>query len=207
MALSLSPNASASPTKVAAGPAVADEEIVHLNLPEPLGSFDKLSTSGTRVPATFRTQAGTSGLTIKQSTMIQAAVDYYVDATGGKQISYNIVDVKGVKLVFPTPKADSKAISPAEVRGCPDYYFCMWRKTSWGGGWPDGPDPDLRFYFCPKTEIYNWVGDGSYINNQTEGTIAIFYGSNGIALVGASKPAYSSDDSYDWDPVYFVDPC
>lgn len=208
MALSFSPGASASPTKAAPGAASADAKAVDLKLPKPLGSYDKLSTSGTRVTAAFRGQAGKAGLTSKQSTLIQAAVDYYVDATGGKQISYNTVDVKGARLVFPTPKADSKAIGPtAEVRGCPDGWFCMWHATAWGGGWPDGPDPDFRLYYCDKVRISGWVGNGSYINNQSTGTIARFYANNGTTQVGQSLPAYGSDGSYNWSPVYHVDPC
>lgn len=206
MAFALSLTASASPA-TAASPAADNSKIVDLNLPKPLGSFDKLSTNDTRVPNTFRTQADRSGLTAKQSTMIQAAIDYYVATTGGKQVSYNTVEVKGIQLAFPTPKADSKALSPAAVRGCDDGWFCMWHAPGWGGGWPDGPDPDLKFYYCTKTAISGWVGYGSYINNQTPGTIATFYGRNGTTVVGWSAAAYASDSSYDWTPVWYVKPC
>ncbi|MDX3385278.1 hypothetical protein PV682_27950 [Streptomyces niveiscabiei] len=106
-----------------------------------------------------------------------------------------------------TASVSSAGAAPAEVRGCKDGYFCMWHAQNWGGGWPDGPDPDRTFFHCTKVPISGWVGRGSYINNQTPGTVATFYGRDGVTVVGRSAAAYASNPSYDWTPVWYVKPC
>lgn len=84
------------------------------------------------------------------------------------------------------------------VHGCPFYYFCAYSGTNYSG-------TKIQMYFC---QFYNmpFVGNGSWVNNQTPGTRAGFYDFyyNRIYLTAG---AYSQSGSYNWTPVFHVKPC
>jgi hypothetical protein len=63
----------------------------------------------------------------------------------------------------------------------------------------------FKLYYCNFYTLYNWLGDGFYVNNQTDGTTAYFY--NSSRQVIKSAPADHEQHPYDWDPVYYIRNC
>ncbi|CAM5611351.1 hypothetical protein GCM10010329_17890 [Streptomyces spiroverticillatus] len=62
----------------------------------------------------------------------------------------------------------------------------------------------FNYYKCQTWTVSNWYGTGPWINNQTPGTVARFYGKSGNQLW--TSTAYS-DGTADWAPVYSLRPC
>jgi hypothetical protein len=60
-------------------------------------------------------------------------------------------------------------------------------------------------YYCTTYELSNFVGNGSYRNQQTGGATARFYGQTGNLLT--SVPAGGSSNSYNWNPVWSIRNC
>lgn len=60
-------------------------------------------------------------------------------------------------------------------------------------------------YYCHSYTLYNWLGNGFYVNNQTGGATAYFY--NSSRQVIESAPADGYQRSIDWDPVYYIKNC
>ncbi|ANS66614.1 hypothetical protein SLINC_4390 [Streptomyces lincolnensis] len=60
-------------------------------------------------------------------------------------------------------------------------------------------------YYCTTYELSNFVGTGSYRNQQTGGATARFYGQSGNLLT--SVPAGGSSNAYNWNPVWSIRNC
>lgn len=72
----------------------------------------------------------------------------------------------------------------------------------------------FHLYNCRTYALSNWTSDGDsgFNNNQTRGTVARFYGSNGSTQVEPASTApqvrYESLGNFGgWNPVYFIRNC
>lgn len=87
-------------------------------------------------------------------------------------------------------------------RSCAYEYMCSWQGTDasgtqWNvsqcGTWQELPGS-------------GWNGNGSWLNNQTPGTSALFADSN-FSLIDVTGGAVSSNADYNWRPVWYIDAC
>jgi hypothetical protein len=123
-----------------------------------------------------------SGLSEVRSTV--ASVMGADVAAKGRQVDAKTVDYGG----FTAAKAD-----PGIKLTCRYGYLCMEVRGT-----------VFNYYTCKTWTVSNWYGTGPWINNQTPGTVARFYGKSGNELW--SSTAYSSGTA-DWAPVYSLRPC
>jgi hypothetical protein len=99
-----------------------------------------------------------------------------------------------------SPSVGYEYVAAGGTYTCYSGYFCA-------GVW----DPTVskwkvfKFYYCNRHSVYNWLGNGFYLNNQTGGATAIFYGSNSQILRYA--PADGRQYSYNWDPIWSIKNC
>lgn len=63
---------------------------------------------------------------------------------------------------------------------------------------------NFDFYKCQLWYVNNWYGTSLFINNQTTGTVARFYGQAGNQIW--TSTAYESRNA-DWAPVWSLRPC
>lgn len=145
----------------------------------------------------FSAQTQKAGLTGAQARQLQTKVDGYVAKTGGTQVSANKIAVEGGDLLVAAPgqRYARDLAGPAgdsAVAACGYGWLCLYR----GGD-------TLNYYRC-GTYSMPWVGDGSFINNQTTGTVARFLNSDRSERW--SSRAYQSGTAT-WTPVYYVVPC
>lgn len=85
---------------------------------------------------------------------------------------------------------------------CPFYYFCAWNDIN-------GFGTQQNFTTCGDPLELNgsgWNSYGSWMNNQTTGTKAYFENKS-FQVIGSSTPALSLNGSFNWYPVWYVDPC
>ncbi|GAA3338500.1 hypothetical protein GCM10020358_18820 [Amorphoplanes nipponensis] len=103
---------------------------------------------------------------------------------GGRQVSTTKVQYDGLTV---TVNASSLALN------CRFGHLCMTVRGT-----------NFDFYYCRTWNVTNWYGVGPWINNQTPGTVARFYGSVGQQIW--TSTAYSSGTA-DWGPVWSLKPC
>ena len=160
----------------------------------------------------FRADAVASGLTADQAAALQAKADSYLATTGGKQIAPNKIDVDGnatIVLTIPgeTKVRDLKSTNTAAdwdpcfygEQHAKDGYFCAYREHWYMGD-------AIEMYNCASYSLPNWTGTGSWINAQTPGTRARFYGKTGNLLFTTPAPD-SFDQEYYWGPVWSIRNC
>lgn len=162
----------------------------------------------------FVSQAKAAGLTADQATALQAKVDSYVAVTGGKQIAPNRIDLNGDGLLSVAvpgeahtrslnigASADSVEESPCDYgeQRAQDGHFCAYDTHDFQGD-------SIDAYHCIKYSLPNWTGIGSWINQQTPGVRAKFYGQSGNLLLTTPVPN-SWDRNYDWTRVWTIKPC
>ncbi|MFJ4244813.1 hypothetical protein ACIP17_29920 [Streptomyces iakyrus] len=159
--------------------------------------------------AVFDEQASAAGLSRDEADALQAKVDRYLARQDGRQVSANeIVLADGARLTVTVPgeryvremntSATTASRSAAQWE-CDYTYFCMFRQTL-------GMGDRLALYHCQDYALQNWTGEGSYYNNQTPGTRAVFKNQN-RNVIDTTLAAPFSVASYDWTPVWFVRPC
>ncbi|WP_441248182.1 peptidase inhibitor family I36 protein [Kitasatospora sp. McL0602] len=81
---------------------------------------------------------------------------------------------------------------------CPYTDLCMYT-----GPYYTGTRFDL--HHCATYDLSNWNGIGSYVNNQTPNTWAVFQDANHRAFLMALS--YVGDYDRDWTPAWYVVPC
>jgi hypothetical protein len=127
-----------------------------------------------------------------QAQQLQARVDRYV-AMGGVQVAPDRVDIRGTEVHLLAPN------SPAYT--CRYLHFCAYHFQNYVGEGSDVVDMlQCHEYFIP------WPDRGSWINNQTRGTSAVFEDSD-HELYSVSGPAPSQDSDIGWYYIYWVKPC
>lgn len=105
-------------------------------------------------------------------------------AAKGRQINATTMDYNGFTA--------TKAVRGAQLT-CSYQYLCMEVRGT-----------VFNYYTCGLWTVSNWYGTGPWINNQTSGTVARFYGQSGNQLW--TSTAYSSGTA-DWGPVWSLRPC
>ncbi|KUO01255.1 hypothetical protein AQJ84_02015 [Streptomyces resistomycificus] len=158
----------------------------------------------------FADQAAKAHLTKAQTTSLQAKVDRYVKRTGGKQVALNEIDLGGdatLMVALPGEKhprdfasGDSSraAFDPCLQGQVHSGWFCAYSREGFNGD-------ALRWYECGRRGM-PWGDWGSWINDQTPGTRAIFFGADGSAYDATPAP-YSSNSRYYWTPVWSIKNC
>ncbi|MFB6521325.1 peptidase inhibitor family I36 protein [Streptomyces sp. NPDC056401] len=95
------------------------------------------------------------------------------------------------------------AASSAEASAaadCPYEYFCAYPGPNFTG------EP-IKMRDCNDVRWIPWVDtNGSWINNQTRGTKAVFTLSN-WSTVPTYGAYYAVPSGIDWRTVYYIDPC
>jgi hypothetical protein len=172
-----------------------------------VGLAGPASADTAQTPAAFDKQVRAAGLSRGEANALQAKVDRYLARQDGRQVSANeIALADGAKLTVTVPgeryvrEMSTSAASRAAAQWECDYtYFCMFRQTL-------GMGDRLALYHCQDYALQNWTGDGSYYNNQTPGTRALFKNQN-RNVIHTTLGAPFSVASYDWTPVWYVRPC
>ncbi|MCC3776418.1 hypothetical protein [Streptomyces sp. UNOB3_S3] len=158
----------------------------------------------------FADQAVRAGLTADQTAGLRQRVDAYVDATGGRRIALNKIEVKDGTILVAVPgetyarelngPLDRSATANALV-SCPYLYFCGWKGSNRSGDqWNISKCNVLQ-------EIPDgWNSGGSWQNNQSRGTRAYMYNKN-RDWIYTTPPAPYGPVNGDWGPVWYVEAC
>ncbi|MHC3473157.1 hypothetical protein ACYF6T_31325 [Streptomyces sp. 7R007] len=162
-------------------------------------------TAGGHTP--FVVQARAAGLTAEQAGALQAKVDGYLARQDGRQVAANEIRLAGgatLTLTVPGERYVRDLAAPDAARTTEDWecdytYFCMYRQ-------PLGQGERLSLYHCQDYALQDWLGEGSYYNNQTPGTQAQFKDRNRRVIYTTPRAPFS-DASFDWTPVWYVKPC
>jgi hypothetical protein len=143
----------------------------------------------------FRAEAAAAGLSEAQAGSLQQRVDKLLAGQpGGRQVSATKIEYDGLTVtVDPYYSAAAGADYTARRLNCDYGYLCMTVRGT-----------NFRFYECRTWYLSDWTGTGPYINNQTVGTVASFYGQNGELLW--TSTAYD-EGTANWDPVWSLRPC
>lgn len=200
-----------------------------LALAVPMGANATVRTTGAGasrpgVSQSFTAQARHAGLTSAQAATLQRRVNGYLAKYRGRhiaawQIAANEIRFKGGDLLLTLPGQkhvrylipQSKAGAPVHVNSgspiynCPYYELCAFQASGYLGDM-------ITAYQCDVEVYIPWIGPldggpwGSWVNNQTLGTVGIFlYGSG--AEQGETGPATSTHFYQDWSTVAYMDPC
>lgn len=151
----------------------------------------------------FAAQARAAGLSATQANRLQQEAARYISKYGGTQAALNVVDFRGGRIVFVVPgeryardlATQSHVLAAAS---CAYQYFCAFNGTSYTRS-------ELQYYYCVE-DVMPWSTEGSYINNQTPGVRAAWYGSANTEIY-VTPSAYSQDPRVDWAPFYGIKPC
>ncbi|MGQ4434025.1 hypothetical protein [Streptomyces sp. SAS_260] len=153
----------------------------------------------------YASQARQSGLTASQTSALQHEVDRYLAQMGGKQVAANVIDLGGKNLMFVAvpgeahPRDMTKG-ALADPCGAPVAYgyFCAYSGTNWHG-------TSIPMYGCGRYRI-PWTADGSWVDNQTTGTVANFLDDSGVSRWNDGG-AFNMDDDAPWYWVHWVQNC
>jgi hypothetical protein len=158
--------------------------------------------------AEFVAQARSAGLSVAQANGLQAKVDDYLVKTGGTQVSPNQIDLGGAVLGVSVPGESQPRRFGDEIgaygrfacdyQGAPAETFCAYKYEGFFGEY-------VQMYDCGTYRI-PWGTTGSWINNQTPGTVPV------LTFWNDSKwhmPAPYSDQylGVDWHPVISIKNC
>jgi outer membrane murein-binding lipoprotein Lpp len=127
-----------------------------------------------------------------QARQLQQQVDSYLAKdSGARQISANKVAFKGGTVTFHARgEADSRASS---APSCRHGHLCI----------VDGRGQRYDYYRCGTYNFYG-IGNGTFNNNQTSGTVARFYNRNGsLRWTNRAKDTGTAS----WTPVWKIKPC
>jgi hypothetical protein len=164
--------------------------------------------------ADFTAQAKNAGLSSAKAKELQSRVDRYLTDYHGTQIAANKISADGMYITLALPgEKYARTLPPAAgmrpldewrdrcLDGSPVHsgWFCLYKQPVFQGD-------VLSMYTCGNHPIYNWLGRGSWVNDQTQGTVALLR-SNSWSYAYYTPGAYSSDTDYDWTPVDVVHPC
>ncbi|MFK0174049.1 hypothetical protein ACIQU5_35300 [Streptomyces sp. NPDC090306] len=124
------------------------------------------------------------------TALLQQQVNGYVAAhPGTHQISANKVAIPGGSVTLAAP-GNSEA---SAALACANGHLCI----------QDGTGDVYDYYYCGYYS-FDGIGDGTFNNNQTSGTTARFYNSNGsLRWYNTAKDTGTAS----WTPVYYIRPC
>jgi hypothetical protein len=159
-----------------------------------------LSGSATAEPAAtqsaYTRQALEAGLTGAQAAELQQQVDAYLAAhPGARQVSANRLATEGGAVTLPAPGQSQvrDLASPEAAVACAHGHLCI----------VDGRGRHYDYYRCGRYS-FDGIGDGTFNNNQTSGTVARFYNSDGsLRWTNRAKDTGTAS----WTPVFYIRPC
>lgn len=172
----------------------------------------------------FAAQARQAGLTSSQDAALQKRVNGYLAKIRGRgiaarQIAANEIRFKGGDLLLTLPGeqhvrnlttaaktgAPNRVTSGSPIYGCPYFELCAFRLQGYAGDM-------ITAYQCGVEVFIPWIGPaaggpwGSWVNNQTLGTVGVFLYGNGTEQ-GETGPATSTHFYQDWTYVADMVPC
>jgi len=177
-----------------------------------LGGAAVAATPAPKAP--FAAQAKSAGLSSSQAGVLQGQVDGYVARYHGTQIAANKISAKGMYITVALPgEKYARTLPPASgmqandvwqdkcLDGSPVYsgWFCLYKGETFQGD-------VLSMYTCGDHAISGWYGWGSWVNDQTQGTVALLRSAN-WSYQFRTGGAYDSSRSFYWTPVDVVHPC
>ena len=155
----------------------------------------------------FAVQAREAGLSIDQAARLQTDVVANLAAIGGTQVSANeiLYPNGGARLVLALPGQRTHGLSQARTDeppnwACGFYTFCAFQYQNY-----DFNGAIIEMYYCGYYWI-PWVGTGSWVNKQTDGTRAFIYFTDGTIWY-TTDGAYSWNNNQNWTPVGNVKNC
>ncbi|MEU2249380.1 hypothetical protein [Streptomyces sp. NPDC019224] len=161
-----------------------------------------LSAHATTTPAapsaqqTYAAQARAAGLTDQQAGQLQRQVDAALaQDPRARQTSANTLAIPGGTVTLPAPgQAETRNLaSPGTALACANGHLCI----------TDGRGTNYDYYRCGYYD-FNGVGDGTFNNNQTSGTRARFYNSDGSERW---SHVAKGTGTASWTPVFHIRPC
>lgn len=104
------------------------------------------------------------------------------------------------------PGAATSTLSTAPTYyGCPPRYLCLYKGVNYNKGYGR---PNAMYYHCGIVNINGWTAHGSYFDNQTAGTLSVFYsGDNGTGRALRSFRAIAQVPDYDFYPLNSIKVC
>lgn len=173
-----------------------------------VAAFLSLAAFGTANAAGMPAAHATTTLTTAQSRELQSRVDAYLAKVGGTQVAVNEIRLpSGADLLLTLPgektarrisTTAAPAATPNSLLDCPHYYICLFQNQNYTGD-------VISAYACGVYVQIPFANYGSWINNQSSGTVAGFY--DYYYNDTPTAPAYSAETSFDWEPYYNVKAC
>ncbi|MFF0626753.1 hypothetical protein [Streptomyces sp. NPDC004296] len=140
-----------------------------------------------------------AGLSHSQARQLQATVDHYLaKEPGAVQVSANKIDMKGHSLTVAAPGQHyaHDLADPAKkdsIASCAPGHLCIYD----GGLSQD-------YYTCGTYDLNGWTGNGTFVNSQTQGTVAQFLNKDYSVRWSSTAP---DSGTATWDPIWHVRPC
>lgn len=153
----------------------------------------------------FSAQAQGLGLTSSQAETLQARANGYLAKTGGIQVAVNKIELQAGAVLLLALPGEKYARDLAGKPGartatyCPYDWMCAYEGTGYTGD-------QINMYYCNLYYGIPWRDNGSWHNNQSAGTRAEFFDTNGN-LGWTSPGAESWDDVAPWEWVGSISPC
>ncbi|MFE4589146.1 hypothetical protein [Streptomyces laurentii] len=149
-----------------------------------------LAVAAASVAALVGVAAATASATPASASAVQQQIDAYISThPEARQIDADTLSIPGGTLTMPAPgfEPTGAAIS------CSSGHLCV----------QDGHGHLWDYYYCGLYD-FNGTGDGVFNNNQTSGTVAKFYNSDGsLRWTNTAKDTGTAS----WTPVYQIRPC
>ncbi|MGW1127989.1 hypothetical protein [Streptomyces sp. NPDC002526] len=145
---------------------------------------------------TYAAQTRAAGLTDEQAGELQRQVDVVrAQEPRARQTSANTLDIPGGTVTLPAPgQSETRDLaSPRTALACGNGHLCI----------TDGRGVNYDYYRCGYYD-FNGIGDGTFNNNQTSGTRARFYNSDGSERW---SHVAKGTGTASWTPVFHIRPC
>jgi hypothetical protein len=153
----------------------------------------------------FTTQSRAAGLSPDQASGLQAEVDRNLAKVGGTQVTPNTIALQnGAQLALPVPGENkirdfSTPGAPLAIDACPYTFFCAYPLPNYDASQGRWAHDKCSTFPMP------YFGNGSWVNNQTPGTRAVFHKSDGGTVTTGPPPV--SHPFYNWTPVVSITVC
>jgi hypothetical protein len=159
----------------------------------------------------FVAQARAAGLTATQATGLQAKIDDYLTTLDGRgtQVSPNQIDMKGAVLnvTVPGEKQPRQLVEPTRAEYDVDYCVGGYAQPEWfcAYKYEQGEGDSIGMWACWNYSI-PWFTVGSWMNNQTPGTMPRLYWTDGSSWLMPAAFSYDYDEVY-WRVVKSITNC
>lgn len=176
----------------------------------PQGNSTEQTAAARAEAARYTGEARAAGLSNAQISTLQQDLATYLTQHGGKAVAANkVANRDGSTTLFPLPgekfarelnSGVNGNDAKAAAAGCQSGAFCAYKSANYAG-------TVVKYIRCGTYEIPDgWNSGGSWINNQTSSLQAVMRNKR-HQPVYVTPPAYSSDRSGDWGPVWFITNC